>query len=86
MGGVEVQGMSSDDGLTIRDAVFDFGEVLLDWRPRRALEGVPGISGSVLDGFFSDDDRCGFNYFEDLRDRGVSAEEVLSAYWGIPNV
>lgn len=65
---------------SITDAVFDFGGVLLDWHPRLALEGAPGVAPDELDDLFSDDDRCGFNYFEDLRDGGMPADEVLSHY------
>ena len=70
--------MSSNNMTAIKDVVFDFGGVLLDWQPRRALEGAAAIDDFVLDDFFSEDDRCGFNCFEDLRDRGATKEETLT--------
>lgn len=66
--------------MAVTDVVFDFGGVLLDWRPRLALKGASGIGEQELDDMFSDDDRCGFNYFEDLRDGGMPVGEVLERY------
>lgn len=66
--------------MAVTDVVFDFGGVLLDWHPRLALAGAPGVSEREVADMFSDDDRYGFNYFEDLRDGGMPLGEVLERY------
>ena len=54
---------------TITDVIFDYCDVLLDWRPRIPLEGQypPG----VIDMFFSADDPHGFRYYDRLSDSGL---------------
>lgn len=63
---------------TITDVIFDYCDVLLDWRPRIPLEGQypPG----VIDMFFSDDDPHGFRYYDRLSDSGWDEERILSDY------
>ena len=62
---------------TITDVIFDYCDVLLDWRPRIPLEGQypPG----VIDMFFSADDPHGFRYYDRLSDSGWDE----SASWPI---
>lgn len=62
----------------ITDIIFDYCDVLLDWRPRIPLEGQypPG----VIDMFFSDDDPHGFRYYDRLSDSGWSEECILADY------
>lgn len=62
----------------VNDVIFDFCGVLVDWQPRRALEGL--FPRESVDEFFADDDRCGFMYFDDLHDRGTDYSELLPAY------
>ena len=62
----------------VNDVIFDFCGVLVDWQPRRALDGL--FSQESVDEFFADDDRCGFMYFDDLHDRGTDYPELLPAY------
>ena len=59
------------------DVVFDCCGVLVDWHPRLALEGL--YPAGELDGFFADDDRCGFMYFDDLHDRGMDYDRLCDA-------
>ena len=63
---------------TIGNVIFDLCGVLVDWRPRRALEGL--FPPEELDDFFADDDRCGFMYFDDLHDGGMDYSELIDAY------
>ena len=60
---------------TITDVIFDYCDVLLDWRPRIPLEGQypPG----VIDMFFSADDPHGFRYYDRLSDSGWDEERIL---------
>ncbi|KAA8825720.1 HAD family phosphatase [Bifidobacterium reuteri] len=62
----------------VNDVIFDFCGVLVDWQPRRALEGL--FPEKDVAAFFADDDRCGFMYFDDLHDRGTDYSELLPAY------
>ena len=62
----------------VNDVIFDFCGVLVDWQPRRALEGL--FPRESFDEFFADDDRCGFMYFDDLHDRGTDYSELSPAY------
>lgn len=61
---------------TITDVIFDYCDVLLDWRPRIPLEGQypPG----VIDMFFSADDPHGFRYYDRLSDSGWDEERILA--------
>ena len=63
---------------TITDVIFDYCDVLLDWRPRIPLEGQypPG----VIDMFFSADDPHGFRYYDRLSDSGWDEERILADY------
>ena len=63
---------------TVTDVIFDYCDVLLDWRPRIPLEGQypPG----VIDMFFGDDDPHGFRYYDRLSDSGWDEERILSDY------
>ncbi|OZG61188.1 alpha beta hydrolase [Bifidobacterium myosotis] len=62
----------------VNDVIFDFCGVLVDWQPRRALDGL--FPKQDIDAFFADDDRCGFMYYDDLHDRGTDYPELLPAY------
>ena len=63
---------------TITDVIFDYCDVLLDWRPRIPLERQypPG----VIDMFFSADDPHGFRYYDRLSDSGWDEERILADY------
>lgn len=63
---------------TITDVIFDYCDVLLDWRPRIPLESQypPG----VIDMFFSADDPHGFRYYDRLSDSGWDEERILADY------
>ena len=63
---------------TIDDVIFDFCGVLVDWRPRLALEGM--FPQEAIDDFLADDDRCGFMYFDDLHDGGMDYGRLCDAY------
>ncbi len=52
---------------TITDVIFDYCDVLLDWRPRIPLEGQ--YPSGVIDMFFSADDPHGFRYYDRSRTR-----------------
>ncbi|KAB8294561.1 HAD-IA family hydrolase [Bifidobacterium avesanii] len=60
------------------DVIFDFCDVLLDWRPRIPLEGQypPG----VIDMFFDRADEYGFWHYDELSDLGWSEEKILADY------
>ncbi|MCI1831662.1 MAG: HAD-IA family hydrolase [Bifidobacterium sp.] len=62
----------------ITDVVVDFCAVLIDWRPRRALEGL--YPSGVLDMFFDPDDEWGFDYYDAMSDCGWSEERVIADY------
>lgn len=66
------------DDRPITDVIFDYCDVLLDWRPRIPLEGQypPG----VIDMFFSRDDDRGFWHFDRLSDSGWDEERILADY------
>lgn len=64
--------------MMVTDVIFDCCGVLVDWRPRRALDGL--FPKGEVDDFFADDDRCGFMYFDDLHDRGMDYPDMLPAY------
>lgn len=65
-------------GGPITDVIFDYCDVLLDWRPWRALEGL--YPQGVIDMFFDPADEWGFDFIDRLLDSGVPAREVLAAY------
>ncbi|NMN00219.1 hydrolase [Bifidobacterium sp. DSM 109958] len=60
------------------DVIFDFCDVLVDWRPRIPLEGQypPG----VIDMFFDRADEYGFWHYDELSDLGWSEERILADY------
>lgn len=65
-------------GGPITDVIFDYCDVLLDWRPWRALEEL--YPQGVIDMFFDPADEWGFDFIDRLLDSGVPAREVLAAY------
>ena len=62
----------------IDNVIFDVCGVLVDWQPRRALDGL--FSPDQIDEFFADDDRCGFLYFDDLHDGGTDYADLIDEY------
>ncbi|KAA8815226.1 HAD family phosphatase [Bifidobacterium callitrichos] len=60
------------------DIIFDFCDVLVDWRPRRAVEGL--FPDDVLDALFDRHDPFGFWHYDILSDLGWSEEQVLAEY------
>ncbi|KAB5608067.1 HAD family phosphatase [Bifidobacterium jacchi] len=62
----------------IDNVIFDVCGVLVDWQPRRALEGL--FPPDQIDEFFADDDRCGFMYFDDLHDGGTDYADLIDEY------
>lgn len=60
------------------DVIFDFCDVLVDWRPRIPLEGMypPG----VIDMFFDPADAHGFKHYDELSDLGWPEERILEEY------
>ncbi|RSX58864.1 HAD family hydrolase [Bifidobacterium samirii] len=60
------------------DVIFDYCDVLLDWRPWLPLEGQypPG----VVDMIFDPADPYGFAYYDAMSDCGWSDERVLADY------
>ena len=63
---------------TITDVIFDYCDVLLDWRPRIPLEGQypPG----VIHMFFSAGHPHGFPYYDRLLGPGWDEERILADY------
>ncbi|NMM98933.1 HAD-IA family hydrolase [Bifidobacterium olomucense] len=73
--------------VTYSDVIFDFCDVLVDWRPRLAIEGV--VSPDAADRLFDRDDPYGFWHYDELSDLGWSEEHILAdyaAHHGIGNV
>ena len=64
----------------VRNIVFDFCGVLLDWRPRLALQGQYPLG--VIDMFFDPADPWGFEHYDALSDAGWSEQAVLDDYEG----
>ncbi|KAA8815184.1 HAD family phosphatase [Bifidobacterium callitrichos] len=62
----------------VDNVIFDLCGVLVDWRPRLALEGL--FPADEIDDMFADDDHCGFMYFDDLHDRGTDYVDLLPDY------
>lgn len=60
------------------NVIFDFCDVLLDWQPRAAVEGV--CAPDVLDRLFDHDDPYGFWHYDELSDLGWSEERILADY------
>ncbi|KAB7790905.1 hydrolase [Bifidobacterium leontopitheci] len=64
--------------LPVTDVIFDYCDVLLDWRPRLALEDV--ADRDTLDGFFAADAAYGFWHYDALSDSGWSEERIIDDY------
>lgn len=60
------------------DVIFDYCDVLLDWRPRLALEGQ--APAGVLDWFFDVRTPYGFWHYDALSDAGVSEETIIADF------
>ena len=60
------------------DVIFDYCDVLLDWRPRLALEGQ--APSAVLDWFFDTRTPYGFWHYDALSDAGVSEGEIVADF------
>ncbi|KFI95759.1 HAD-IA family hydrolase [Bifidobacterium stellenboschense] len=60
------------------DVIFDFCDVLVDWRPRAAVDGV--VPDDVADRLFDRDDPYGFWHYDELSDLGWSEERILADY------
>ncbi|MBT1173779.1 HAD-IA family hydrolase [Bifidobacterium sp. MA2] len=60
------------------DVIFDFCDVLVDWRPRRAVDGL--FPDDVLDRLFDKSDPFGFWHYDILSDLGWSEERILAEY------
>lgn len=65
-------------GGPITDVIFDYCDVLLDWRPWRALEGL--YPQDVIDMFFDSADEWGYDFIDRLLDSGVPTQDVLAEY------
>ncbi|PLS29296.1 HAD-IA family hydrolase [Bifidobacterium parmae] len=63
---------------TYDDVIFDFCDVLVDWRPRAAVDGV--VPADVADRLFDRDDPYGFWHYDELSDLGWSEERILADY------
>lgn len=72
------QTLIAPHGGPITDVIFDYCDVLLDWRPWRALEGL--YPQGVIDMFFDPADEWGFDFIDRLLDSGVPPRDVLDAY------
>lgn len=76
-GAVSGSGPSGDDR-ACTDVIFDYCDVLLDWRPRLALEGLyPTV---VLDAFFDRATEYGFWHYDVLSDLGWSEDRIIEDY------
>lgn len=73
-------GRSAEPPATPRytDVMFDYCGVLIDWRPRRTIEGL--YPAGVVDMFFDPADPHGVAYYDDLADLGWSEERVIADY------
>ena len=67
---------TADIGVT--DVIFDLCGVLVNWQPRRALEGL--FTNEEIDDFLASDDHCGFMYFDDLHDGGMDYDTLIDDY------
>lgn len=65
-------------GMPFTDVIFDYCDVLLDWRPRLALDGL--YPDAELDGFFDRDAEYGFWHYDVLSDLGWSEERIIADY------
>ena len=60
------------------DVIFDFCDVLVDWKPRVTLTGQ--VPEAVIDRLFDRGDPYGFWHYDELSDLGWSEERVLADY------
>lgn len=60
------------------DVIFDFCDVLVDWKPQVPLEGQ--VSAAVMSRLFDRNDPYGFWHYDELSDLGWSEERVLADY------
>ncbi len=60
------------------DVMFGYCGVLIDWRPRRTIEGL--YPAGVVDMFFDPADPHGVAYYDDLADLGWSEERIIADY------
>ncbi|MBT1169843.1 HAD-IA family hydrolase [Bifidobacterium sp. SO4] len=60
------------------DVIFDFCDVLVDWKPRVPLEGQ--VPAEVIDRLFDRADPYGFWHYDELSDLGWSEERILADY------
>lgn len=60
------------------DVIFDYCDVLLDWRPRAALEGV--YPAATLDWFFDARTPYGFWHYDALSDSGWSEDAIIADF------
>lgn len=86
----DAEGCVTDDDIDVRfaveqerttryaDVIFDYCDVLLDWRPRLALEGQ--APDGVLDWFFDARTPYGFWHYDALSDAGVSEGEIVADF------
>lgn len=72
------QTLIASHGGPITDVIFDYCDVLLDWRPWRALDGL--YPQGVIDMFFDPADEWGYDFIDRLLDSGVPTQEVLAEY------
>lgn len=73
-------GRSAEPPATPRytDVMFGYCGVLIDWRPRRTIEGL--YPAGVVDMFFDPADPHGVAYYDDLADLGWSEERIIADY------
>ncbi|MBT1160467.1 HAD family phosphatase [Bifidobacterium sp. SO1] len=60
------------------DVIFDYCDVLLDWRPRLALDGL--YPADELDTFFDRASEYGFWHYDVLSDLGWSEKRIIDDY------
>lgn len=60
------------------DVIFDYCDVLLNWQPRRALDGQ--YPDDVLNAFFDRSTAYGFWHYDELSDLGWSEQQIIADY------
>lgn len=60
------------------DVIFDYCDVLLNWQPRRALDGL--YPDDVLNTFFDRSAAYGFWHYDELSDLGWSEQQIIADY------
>ena len=71
-------GASAGIGAPYADVIFDFCDVLVDWRPRLPLEGL--YPPEAIDAFFDKSDAHGFKHYDELSDLGWPPDRILADY------